>query len=98
MLLREHEIDFHETNAGFIGIGTAAIWVNKEAQFEQAKTLIEQYQHARYTNARNAYTQQISLGEQTRFVDLLRQNPLKVILYVLFAILLLLLITQPFWF
>jgi hypothetical protein len=97
-LLREHDIDFHETTAGFIGIGTAAIWVNKESQFEQAKSLIEQYQLERYASARGLYQQRKARGEQTKFIDLLNKNPMKVILYVLFAIILLLLITKPFWF
>lgn len=97
-LLREHDIDFHETTAGFIGIGTAAIWVNKESQFEQAKSLIEQYQLERYTSARDLYQQRKARGEQTRFIDLLWGNPIKVILYIVVAIMFLLLITTPFWF
>jgi hypothetical protein len=28
VLLREHNIDFHETSSGFFGIGSAAFWVN----------------------------------------------------------------------
>lgn len=97
ILLREHEIDFHETSSGFFGIGTAAIWINHEAQFETARALLTQYQKQRYTLARGEYLERKAAGEHTRFSDLYRKNPGTVILYLLFALLLIFLMTLPFW-
>ena len=97
-LLRSHQIDFHETDAGFLGIGTAAIWINKPEQLDNAKSLIAQYQLARYTNARSSYNERKRRGEQTRFIDLLRENPAKIIFYLGVAVLFLLVMTRPFWF
>ena len=97
ILLREHDIDFHETSSGFFGIGTAAIWVNDEAQFDRAKALISQYQQDRYQRAHQDYLERKAAGEQTRFVDIYRRNPRMVILYLSFALFLIFLMTLPFW-
>ena len=98
MILRENDIDFHETSAGFIGIGTAAIWVNDETQFDDARDLIEEYQRARYTNAREAYLQQKTAGSEKKFVDNLKAYPLRTTAYIGFALFLLFLVARPFWF
>ncbi len=97
-LLRNHEVDFHETDAGLLGIGTPAIWVHSPEQFDAARSLIARYQQERYTSARERYIQRQQSGEQARFFDLLRNNPIKVILYIIVAIGLILLMTGPFWF
>jgi len=97
ILLREHNIDFHETSSGFFGIGTAAFWVNNENQFEVARELISQYQKQRYLQAHHIYLEQKIAGKQTRFSDLYRKDPGRVILYLLFALFLVFLMTLPFW-
>jgi uncharacterized protein YaaQ len=97
ILLRENNIEFHETSSGFFGIGTAAFWVNNENQFDAARTLISQYQKQRYTQAHKINLKQKSAGEQTRFSDLYHKDPGRVILYLLFALFLVFLMTLPFW-
>ena len=98
VLLRESSIYFHETTAGFIGIGTAAIWVNDESQFENAQHLIEEYQLTRYTNAREDYLSQKAAGSHKRFTDVFIDHPLRTIAYIGFALFLLFLVARPFWF
>ena len=97
IILRENNIEFHETDAGFFGIGTAAIWVNNHTQLLQAQTLIQTFQSDRFEKARANYVQQKSIGEHIKFIDLFKQNPGKIILYLVFALFLLLLSTTPFW-
>jgi hypothetical protein len=97
ILLREHDIDVHETSSGFFGIGSAAIWVNNVAQFDLAKELITRYQKQRYARAHQHYLEQKAAGVQTRFGDLYRKNPATVIIYLLFALFLIVLMTLPFW-
>jgi hypothetical protein len=97
ILLREHEIEFHETSSGFFGIGTAAIWVNDAAQLKTAKALIAAYQDQRYTRAHQDYLTRKAVGEHTKFLDLFQQNPGKVSVYLLFALFLIFLTTLPFW-
>jgi len=96
-LLRQHDIDFHETDAGFFGIATAAIWVNQPQQFEQAQALIRDYQQQRYHRARSDYEARVEANEQTRFIDLLFARPGKIIVYLLFALILIAIMTLPYW-
>lgn len=96
-LLREYEIDFHETDAGFFGIATAALWVNEPQQFDQAKQLIAGYQQQRYQLAHKEYETQKSEGKQPRFIDFFRAEPGKIIAYIFFALLLIALMTGPYW-
>ena len=97
ILLREHDIEFHETSSGFFGIGTAAIWVNEDAQFEPARALISKYQQDRYKHAHQEYLERKAAGKHTRFVDMYRKKPGTVVLYLLFALFLISLVTLPFW-
>lgn len=96
-LLREHDIDFHETDAGFFGIGTAAIWVKQAEQFDQAKTLIADYQQQRFERARGEYEELKAQGRQPRLLDAFRARPGKMLVYLFFALLLLSLMTGPYW-
>jgi hypothetical protein len=59
--------------------------------------LISQYQQQRYAQAHKAYLEQKATGEQTRFRDLYRKDPGTVIVYLLFALFLIFLMTLPFW-
>ena len=97
-LLLDHDIEYHETQAGFWGIGTAAIWINDETQYETAKNLIAMYQTERFKQARSEYQNQLESGDRVRFIDMLRRNPLKVGSYILFALFLIYLMARPFWF
>ena len=96
-LLREHDIDFHETDAGFFGIATAALWINEPQQFDQAKQLIAEYQQQRYQQAHNEYETLKSEGSQPRFIDFLRAEPGKIITYIFLALLLIAIMTGPYW-
>ena len=97
MLLREHGIEFHETSSGFLDLMTAAIWVDDDSRFEVARALLDNYQQARYQQARTAYHQLRTENRHTKFSDQLRREPLKLLLYLLLALGLLLLTTLPFW-
>jgi len=96
-LLREHDIDFHETDAGFFGIGTAAIWVKQTGQFDQAKALITEYQQQRFERARGEYEALKAQGRHPRLIDALRARPGRMMVYLLFALLLLAIMTGPYW-
>ena len=96
-LLQEHDVDFHETSAGFLGIGTAAIWVKDETQFDLARDLIADYQAERYNNAREAYLRKLAEGTHTRFSDIFMRDPWRIFMMILFALFLILLTVLPFF-
>jgi hypothetical protein len=96
-LLRDNDIDFHETTAGFTGLGTAAIWINDASQVDAAKALFKAYQAQRYEHAREEYLARKLAGDNASFLDICRDSPGKISLYFAVALLLLGLTTLPFW-
>ncbi len=95
-LLTEHAIEFYETSAGNWGISFAGIWLRDKAQLAQAKALIEAYQKERQARARAAYEQQLREGSQRRMVDLIRENPIRFLIYLAVIGLVLTLSVKPF--
>lgn len=64
-LCEVHEFAVYETEVGRWGIGLAAIWLSDDSQLPAAKTLLHEYQQARYENAQEdrAKLQGLSLSE-----------------------------------
>ncbi len=96
-LLREHEIDFHETASGFLDLMSAAIWVTDESRYTDARELLDHYQQQRYQRARQDYLARKAQNQVPGFGDRLRSQPLTMLLYLLLAVCLLALTTLPFW-
>ena len=96
-LLQQNGVDFHETGSGFLGIGTAAIWIRDESQYEYARGLIADYQADRYSTARETYLRQREEGTHTRFIDRFMRDPWRVVSLILIALFLILLTVLPFF-
>lgn len=64
-LCEENEFVVYETDIGRWGIGLAAIWLSDEAQYVEAKAVLDEYQQARYQNAQpdREKLQALSLGQ-----------------------------------
>lgn len=80
-LLDEHAISTYETDAGNWGISLPAIWLENDAQFEQAKSLLDTYQRDRTIRVRAEYEQQRREGQHPSIFSALREQPLKFIVY-----------------
>lgn len=98
VLLEGHHIEFHETSAGVLGLGTAAIWIKSPGQLSHAKQLIAEFQSQRYLQARETYVENKNLGQQVRFSDLFHQNPAKVIGYIVVVLMIIYISIRPFIF
>lgn len=72
-LLRDHALDIYETTSGRWRTGVAAIWLNNEHQYEQARALLDNYQAQRAQQARDAYEQQRRNGADSVSQSILRQ-------------------------
>jgi hypothetical protein len=81
-LLRSNEIDFYETSAGNWGISMPAIWLRDNSQLKQAKQLIEVYQGERTIRMKSEYTRLREQGENRTLLDIFREDPLRMLLYV----------------
>ncbi len=95
-LLRSNEIDFHETPAGNWGISVAYIWLHDESELEKAKALIDNYQKERLIRAREEYAQLVQAGRRRTIGDVIRENPLRFVVYLAAIAVVLYFSTKPF--
>lgn len=95
-LLRRNDIGFTETSAGNWGISVAAIWLSNEHQLEQARQLITAYQAERLIRAREEYARQVCEGRQRTVLDIVKENPLRFLLYLAVIAVVIYFSTQPF--
>ncbi|NNF60507.1 MAG: hypothetical protein HKN06_04160 [Gammaproteobacteria bacterium] len=95
-LLQETDIDFYETPPGNWGISAPAFWLRDEAELERAKRLIDSYQAQRAASAQEQRRRLQLEGRQQTIFDAFKNEPLKMIIYVLAALVVLYLSTKPF--
>jgi hypothetical protein len=95
-LLAENNIDFYETPPGKWGLSGAMLWLKDETQLEESKRLIIEYQIKRAYQAREEYAQLKREGKNKTLVDKIKQEPFKMIFYVVLIALVLYLSIIPF--
>ncbi len=95
-LLEAHGIEYYETSAGNWGISLPALWLRDEARYAEARALIDDYEAQRAQQARAAYAAQKAAGRARTVWDLLRENPLRFVLYLAGTLLLLYISLKPF--
>ncbi|MBN1377719.1 MAG: hypothetical protein JXA04_00630 [Gammaproteobacteria bacterium] len=95
-LLSQNDIPYYETSAGNWRISLAAIWLNDEDCFDQAKKLIEEYQTKRSTQAQQEYSQSEAEGNNLSFLNRFLQEPFRYILYLLVVLIIIYFSTIPF--
>ncbi len=95
-LLADNAIEFYETTAGNWGISFAGIWVKDKAQLVEARVLIEEYEKERLTRVRMEYDQQISEGRGRTVMDVIKEHPIRFLVYMAIIALVLTLSIKPF--
>lgn len=85
-LLSDNHIDYYETSAGNWGFSVAGIWIKHNEDRQRARQLID------------AYQQQLSdrPTETVSFTQLVLQQPLRVIIYLLIVAFILYVSIMPF--
>ena len=81
-LLNSNGIEYYVTPAGNWAASAPAIWLNDERQRVQARVLIDDYQRERARQAREEYVQLQKAGKNRTIFDLLRENPIRVVIYL----------------
>jgi len=84
-LLAEQQIDFYETPGGSWGASMPALWMNDESKLERAKQLLDDYQQQRQRQARAEYQALKQQGRHRGVFDLFKEQPLRYLLYLIFA-------------
>ena len=95
-LLSSNQIDYYETPAGNWGISMPAIWINNDEQLALAKSLIKEYQAERLIKAKDEYKRTKSEGLKRTIISELFENPLRFILYISLAAVILYFSIKPF--
>jgi hypothetical protein len=80
-LLEMHEIAFYETSAGNWGISMPGLWLHNDADYPQARALLDDYQEQRRQRMRAQYHADKAAGTADTMFTLLRREPAKVIAY-----------------
>lgn len=97
-LLTENGFDFYETSAGRWGISVAALWLKNDEDKIPARTLIDEFQHQRQAQIKAEYQQLREQGELESLLSRLLSNPLRVVVYIIFIVLIIYLSLSPFIF
>ncbi|MBN4075361.1 MAG: hypothetical protein COA71_07975 [SAR86 cluster bacterium] len=95
-LLESHEVEFYETSAGNWGISMPALWLVNEEDYTQVRTMLDEYSEQRYQRAREEYQYLKETGKVRTFMDLVRENPFKVGLYIVIVFVLVYFSIAPF--
>lgn len=96
-LLEANAIEFYETPAGRWGISAPAIWLEEDQDLKSTKALIEEYQEARYARKRAEYEQLKRQGKTKTLKDVIREEPLRFILYLAIVAVVLYFSIKPFF-
>lgn len=95
-LLTANDIDFYETPPGNWGISSPGIWIKESSDSDKARQLIDTYQQQRYVDQREQYQQLKREGRHRTIAAVIRENPLRVIIYLFVAGLVLYVSIKPF--
>jgi len=95
-LLAQNSIDFYETPAGNWGVSLPAIWLKDEELLETAKYLIEKYQQERLIKVKVEFENQKREGKSRTIIDSFKDNPQRMIVYLLIVLGLIYISTKPF--
>ena len=96
-LLDEHGIHWYETTAGVFGISLPALWLRDDAQYSQARLLLDGYAERRASEARHRWQHDIDAGRPRTLLEVWRERPLRTAFYLALVAALVYVSTVP-WF
>jgi hypothetical protein len=82
-MLREARLEFYETQPSRWGISYGGIWITRDDDIAEARRLMAGYQDARREHARAERATALREGTAETFADVVRREPLRVLLTVL---------------
>jgi hypothetical protein len=94
-LLEAKRIAFYETTPNLWGISAGGIWVTEDADFAEAKRAFDDDERQRSVRVRAEYAAAKRAGTAETFIDILRADPLRVVMTLLGILLALGLVALP---
>lgn len=95
--LDAHGIAWYETQPSRWGISHGGIWIKRKEDEAQARRLMDEFQSALVTRVRAEHDRARREGTHEGFADLVRNQPVRVLLAVVGIVLLLGLVALPGW-
>lgn len=95
-LLTSHTLDFYESPEGNWGVSMPAIWLYDEDQLPEARALIAEYQKKRLDRVREEYALLQRNAMNRTMLDVIRENPLRFVIYLAFIAMVIYFSIQPF--
>lgn len=96
-LLKAHDIAFYETPPGNWGVSSPGFWLNDNAQLEEGRRLIAEYQQKRLDEQRELFEQRKRAGEHRGLIHVITDNPLRFVLYLAIAATVIYFSVMPFF-
>jgi len=72
------------------------IWLKDESELHRVRSFIDVYQCERQVKAREQYAQLEKTGNQLMVIDVIKDNPLRFIIYLAAIVVIVYLSTKPF--
>ncbi|MBA2237661.1 MAG: hypothetical protein H0W24_03020 [Lysobacter sp.] len=94
-MLEQHRIGFYETRPSRWGMSFGGVWVADDEDVPEAKRVMADYQAARQARVRAEHARAREDGSAETFRDVLREQPLRVLLTAVAVIVLLGLVALP---
>ncbi len=95
-LLAVNEIHFYETSAGRWGLSMPGLWLSDESQLQLAQELLNEYQQQRFNRVREDRHQLMKEGKLQTLFDRIKDEPVRMICYLLVIMLIIYLSINPF--
>jgi len=96
-LLDEHHIEFYETPPSRWGVSMGGIWLSRDADYDRARRLFDEYQAERAARMQAEYSARKARGEVDTFVSVLRRRPAQVLVYAAGAAAIVAVMMWPIW-
>lgn len=96
-LLDAQHIAYYETPPSFWGISVGGIWIADDADYVAARRAFDDYEQQRSVRVRAEYAAARRAGTAETLLGLLRDDPLRVVMTVLGVLIVLGLVTVPFF-
>ena len=95
-LLQRHGLEVYETKPNRWGISAGGIWIADDARYEEARALLDEYEAKRCESAQAEYRQRLEEGAVPSLLDRIGADPLRFVLYLIAAGLILYFSIKPF--
>ena len=94
-LMAENGIEHYRTPVGPFGITAGGIWLREKEDFPRARALMDDYQAERSRRVRAELEQARREGRADTFWTHLRRHPMRTVIYLAFAVLILMIFFAP---